>query len=180
MAQICQNQPPQRVYSVARETQDEDNVELISILRDLINENVDITAREIVRRHSSLSSASSITRNAGRRQLVGDHQRRQLEMRQWQLRLTKQPKGQIAQKLAMQQIEIADLNHTVQNLVIGHLALIAAVAQVGGVGKLAKFYDSFREVRDKLSEHGAIPAEPLSSEIIEVGKRKLSTKAGEK
>jgi hypothetical protein len=151
---------------MARETHDKDNVELVRILQELLDQNIDITAREIVRRHSSLSSASTITRHPSRRQLVEEHQLRQAEMRQWQIRLGKQSKDQVAQKLAAQESKIADLDQTVRILVTGHVGLIAAVAQVGGMGKLSKFYESFREVRNTLSDIGAIPADFPSPDII--------------
>ena len=38
-----------------------------------------------------------------------------------------------------------------------HLALIAAVAQIGGMGKLTKFYENFRDIRNQLQDAGALP-----------------------
>lgn len=160
---------------MVRETQDKGNVELVSILQELLERDIDITAREIVRRHSSLSSASTITRHPARRQLVEEHQRRQAEMRQWQVRLGKQSKEQVAEKLASQQIKIAELDVKVRTLVMGHVALIAAVAQVGGMGKLSKFYESFRDVRNGLTDIGALPAD-TTPDIIKLSRPRATSK----
>lgn len=156
---------------MARKTQDEDNRELEGVLQKLLNENIDITAREIARRHSLLSSASTITRHLGRRKLVEEYQRRQSEMRAWQARLGKRSKEQVAGELAAQQAKISELDETVRTLVTGHVALIAAVAQVGGMSKLAKFYENFRDVRHQLTLSGAIPDDIRAPELVKFPRR---------
>jgi len=157
---------------VARKTQDEDNRELDSVLQELLNQNIDITAREVARRHSSLSSASTITRHLGRRRLVEEYQKRQSEMRAWQGRLGKRSKEQVAEELAAQQAKISELDETVRTLVTGHVALIAAVAQVGGMSKLSKFYENFREVRNQLAQTGAIPHDIPTPELVKFPARR--------
>ena len=142
---------------MARKTQDEDNSELESVLQTLLENNIDITAREVARRHNSLSSASTITRQPTRRLLLGQYQQRQAEMRVWQNRMGKRSKEQVADNLTVQQAKIDKLNMSLQALITGHFALVAAVAQAGGMSKLSKFYTSFRDVRDQLSELGALP-----------------------
>ena len=151
---------------MARKTQDHDNSELESILQELLNQNIAITAREVARRHSSLSSASTITRHPGRRQLVEQYQKRQTEMRTWKDRLGKRSKDRVAEELAVQEAKIVELDQTVRTLVTGHVALIAAVAQVGGMSKLLKFYEIFREVRDQLTQAGAIPHDIKMPDLV--------------
>jgi hypothetical protein len=151
---------------VARKIQDEDNRELEGVLQELLSQNIDITAREVARRHSSLSSASTITRHLGRRKLVEEYQKRQSEMRAWQARLGKGSKEQVAAELAAQQAKISELDETVRTLVTGHVALIAAVAQVGGMSTLSKFYANFRDVRHQLTLAGAIPGDTPAPELV--------------
>lgn len=151
---------------MARKTQDQDNSELQAILRELLDQNIAITAREIARRHSSLSSASAITRHPGRRQLVEEYKNRQVEMRTWQDRMGKRSKENVAEQLAVQEAKILKLDQTVQTLVTGHVAPIAAVAQVGGMSKLSKFYENFREVRHQLVQARAIPQDVTLPELL--------------
>jgi len=140
-----------------RKLQDQNNRELEQVLQMLLDADIDITAREVARRHSVLSSASTITRHPGRRQLVEDFQTKQQDMREWQKRLRKRSKGQTAELVSNQEAKIDQLDQSVRVLIAGHLSLIAAVAQVGGMGKLVKFYERFREVRDQLANLKAIP-----------------------
>jgi len=140
-----------------RKLQDKDNRELLQVLQMLLDADIDITAREVARRHRTLSSASTITRHPGRRELVEDFQTKQQDMREWQKRLRKRSKGQTAELVSTQEAKIAQLDQSVRVLIAGHLSLIAAVAQVGGMGRLAKFYERFREVRDQLADLKAIP-----------------------
>lgn len=151
---------------MARKTQDQDNRELDSVLQELLTQNINITAREVARRHSSLSSASTITRHLERRKLLEDYQKRQSEMRTWQDRLGKRSKEQVAGELAAQQARISELDETVRTLVTGHVALIAAVAQVGGMSKLSKFYENFREVRQQLIQVSAIANDIAAPELV--------------
>jgi hypothetical protein len=148
---------------MARHPVDQEHGELARILEELLNTDTDITAREVARRHTSLASASTITRNAERRQLLERYQQRQAELRRWKGRLTKTSRDEAAGKLARQEARIIDLETTVKTLMQGHLALIAAVAEVGGMTKLAKFYEHFRDVRNRLRDLGALPAEVPSS-----------------
>lgn len=154
---------------MARNTLDEQHIELTKILEDLLSEDQDITARAVARRHSTLKSASTITRHPERRELVLKFQERQRELRLWKGRLGKTSKEGVANKLATQEERIDELEKLVVTLTTGHLALIAAVGQVGGMGKLAKFYENFREIRNSLYDAGAIPVERKNT-IATIGK----------
>lgn len=55
--------------------------EMVKVLEHLLDENVNITAREVARRHPSLKAVSSITRNKDRSALLSEYQQRQLEYR---------------------------------------------------------------------------------------------------
>lgn len=155
-----------------RKLQDQDNRELEQVLQMLLDADIDITAREVARRHSTLSSASTITRHPGRRQLVEDFQTKQQNMREWQKRLRKRSKGQTAELVSTQEARIDQLDQSVRVLIAGHLSLIAAVAQVCGMGKLVKFYERFREVRDQLANLTAIPDGLENDEATPIRDRK--------
>jgi hypothetical protein len=107
---------------MARNTLDEQFIEFTGLLDQLLANDEDITAREIARRHSTLSSASTITRHPKRRALLETYQARQVELRLWGKRLTKTSKGETASKLALQQAHIDKLEATVKTLTQGHLA----------------------------------------------------------
>lgn len=142
---------------MARKTLDEQHVEFIDIIEVLLSADQDITAREIARRHSVLSSASTITRHPKRREILEEYQKRQGELRLWKGRLSKTSKDDTAVRLSAQLARILELENTVKTLTTGHLALIAAVAQVGGMGKLTKFYENFRDIRNSLDDANALP-----------------------
>lgn len=142
---------------MTRNTLDESHTEFTAILEELLSVDQDITAREVVRRHSILSSASTITRHAKRRELLQKYQKQQSELRLWKSRLSKTSKDDVAVKLSLQETRISELESTIKTLTTGHLALIAAVAQAGGMGKLVKFYENFRDVRNTLQAVGALP-----------------------
>jgi hypothetical protein len=154
---------------MARNTLDEQHVEFTKILEDLLSEDQNITAREIARRHTTLKSASTITRHPKRRELMLAYQAQQSELRLWKGRLSKTSKEGAASKLASQQSRIDELEKLLDTLTTGHISLIAAVAQVGGMGKLLKFYENFRDIRNRLYDAGAIPAEGKVP-IVRIGK----------
>lgn len=64
-----------------RKRHDPDNATLKGVLENLIAENVDVTIREVARRHPELNNASAFTRNPGRMTLIDDALRRQAEVR---------------------------------------------------------------------------------------------------
>lgn len=148
--------------------------ELIEVLEALIANDIDITAREVARRHTKFSSASTITRHLERRGIMESYQVRQLELRRWKGRLAKTSSDNVAGRLLSQDETVKELERKVQVLTHGHLALIAAVAEVGGMAKLSKFYSSYRGVRETLYEMGALPADMPPGEAESISKRKPS------
>ena len=148
--------------------------ELIEVLEALIANDVDITAREVARRHTKFSSASTITRHLERRGIMESYQARQLELRQWKGRLVKTSRDIVAGRLVSQEETVKELTRKVEALTLSHLALIAAVAEVGGMAKLSKFYSSFKAVRETLYEMGALPVELPFSELEAISMRMRS------
>jgi hypothetical protein len=142
---------------MARRTVDESNRQLTLVLEKLLEEDTDITARAVARLHPSLSNASAITRNEERQRLVAQYQERQRELRRWHSRVNKQSRDKTASELAKKDHQISELEAQVAALVDSHVAMIAAVGEVGGMAKLVKFYGHYREIRNRLHELGALP-----------------------
>lgn len=60
---------------------DQDHAELKAILSALLLEDVDVSAREVARRHRSLKNVTAFTRNDARAQLIDAARIRQREIR---------------------------------------------------------------------------------------------------
>lgn len=145
------------------------------ILETLLADDEDITARAVARLHPSIKAASSITRSESRSRLLAEYQQRQLEYRRWRGRVAKRSGADTAASLADKDIRIAELEATVQLLTASHLAMLRAVGELGGFSKWAKFYEQYREARDKLVELGAMPTAPVSAMPAKEPKRRGET-----
>lgn len=156
---------------MARRKVDTANEELTRILEELLQRDEDITARAVVREHSSLANPSAISRNEERRQLVEQFQQRQKEMRRWQGRLKKQQRDKAAADLTQRDTRITELEGQLTALTDSHVAMIAAVGELGGMGKLMKFYDHYRDVRDKLHTMGALPTAEVKPHKPRTGRK---------
>ena len=137
--------------------------EMREILETLLADDEDITARAVARLHPSINAASSITRSESRSKLLAEYQQRQAEYRRWRARVAKRSGADTATSLADKDIRIADLESTVQLLTASHLAMLRAVGELGGFSKWAKFYEPYREARDKFGELGALPEATVST-----------------
>jgi len=144
------------------ETVSDGDEQMREILETLLADDEDITARAVARLHPSIKAASSITRSESRSRLLAEYQQRQSEYRRWRGRVAKRSGADTAASLADKDIRIAELEATVQLLTASHLALLRAVGELGGFSKWAQFYENHREVRDKLTELGAVPAATVS------------------
>lgn len=131
--------------------------EFVLILEKMLQDNVDITARAVIRRHSVLKAASSITRNKDRILLLNEYQNKQNELRCWLKRLGKLSLDNTAKKLTEKDLRIAELEHQVEILTASHIALIRAVGEMGGFTKWAKFFQNYQSVVEELHSLRAIP-----------------------
>jgi hypothetical protein len=137
--------------------------EMEKILDKMLENDENITARGVIRHHSTLKAASSITRNQARSTLLAKYQMRQEEFRGWRKRLAKRSKGGAAMDMAGKDIRIVELERQVELLIASHVAMIRAVGELGGFSKWAKFYDRFKNVRDDLASMGALSEASISS-----------------
>ncbi|WGS46153.1 hypothetical protein LFL97_34510 [Burkholderia sp. JSH-S8] len=138
------------------------------ILEALLADDEDITARAVARLHPSIKAASSITRSEFRSSLLAVYQQRQSEYRRWRGRVAKRSGADTAASLADKDIRIAELEATVQLLTASHLAMLRAVGELGGFGKWARFYDEYRDARDKLINLGAVPTATVASMEVDM------------
>ncbi|WP_175828804.1 hypothetical protein [Burkholderia cepacia] len=165
-----------------------DNIEMVlagdepmrEILDMLLADDKDITARAVARLHPSIKAASSITRSKVRSKLLSEYQQRQSEYRRWRGRVAKRSGADTAMSLADKDIRIAELEATVQLLTASHLAMLRAVGELGGFSKWAKFYEEYRDARDKLVGIGAISSATVDSLTAEKAKDRRSTIRREK
>lgn len=132
--------------------------EMEKILQTMLEGDEDITARGVIRRHSRLSAASSITRNPARSEMLARYQARQDEFRGWRKRLAKRSRERSAMDLTEKDIRISELERQVELLTASHVAMLRAVGELGGFAKWAKFFESYQDIRNELTKLGAIPA----------------------
>lgn len=133
-----------------------DNELFIQILDDLLQQDVDITARAVARLHPHIGHASTITRNPARSDLLASYQDKQREIRKHLNRLTKRSKEATAAELTRKDQRIAELEMQVDLLRSSHLAMIRAVGELGGMSKWLIFYESYKDIRDQLNKLNAI------------------------
>lgn len=132
------------------------DAEMCQILEELLAADIDISARAVARKHSSIKAASSITRHDSRRALLTQYQERQRAFRQWLLRLPKRSRANIAADMALKDNRIKELEKQVELLTASHLALIRTVGELGGFSKWTKFYDNYAEARRQLETMNAL------------------------
>lgn len=130
---------------------------MVAILKQLLAEDADITARAVARLHPSLSAASSITRNPARVALLATYQEQQANYRRWRPRVSRMSKIDQSATLAAKDARIAELEASVQLLTASHIAMVRAVGELGGFSKWTKFYENYSSVRDQLNALGALP-----------------------
>lgn len=145
------------------------------ILETLLADDEDITARAVARLHPSIKAASSITRSETRSKLLAEYQQRQSEYRRWRGRISKRSGADTAVSLADKDIRIAELEATVQLLTASHLAMLRAVGELGGFSKWARFYEEYRDARDKLIDLGAVTTATVASLTAEISINPRST-----
>lgn len=141
-----------------RKLHDSDNAELRSVLETLLSEDVDITVREVARRHSTLKNASAFTRSEARIALISKAKERQTDARQVATAPLEAEAAATVEVLARERKEVAQLESQIKALVAGHAGLIRAVQLAGGMNALEKFWRDYKEVADTVSRLGGVPA----------------------
>ncbi|NBD20109.1 hypothetical protein GTZ97_05415 [Aquabacterium fontiphilum] len=142
---------------MARKAKDPSHDELRQVLQMMLDRDEDITARGVVRLHPSLNSASDITRHVIRKALLDEAIQKQQEIRRIAASVKKTGTTVAAEKLQALEARIQHLEANEAARIASHLAMIQAVAEIGGTAKLLKFYEAHAEIRDRLHSQGALP-----------------------
>lgn len=140
-----------------RPTLDSSNEELRRILEELISSDVDVTVREVARRHSSLKNASAFTRNLHRAELIASAKQRQLDARYAVSKPVAEKAAGLAQRLAEKVSKVKEQEAQIECLVASHVACIRAVMRHGGMRSILAFWKEYDELARTLSELGALP-----------------------
>lgn len=140
-----------------RKTLDASHEELNRIIEAMIAADVDISAREIARRHSSLKNASAFTRHAERSNLIDKAKQRQTDARNVRGVPTPQRTASLAGQLAEKSERLKVLEERVAVLVASHVACVRAVMKHGGVQALQRFWKDYRQIGEGLEDMQAVP-----------------------
>lgn len=162
---------PQRVkvFFMARKAKDPSHEELRHVLQAMLDRDEDITARGVVRLHPSLNNASDITRHEARKALLDEAIQKQQEIRRFATSVKKTGTAVAAEKLQSLAERVQELEANEAARIASHLAMIQAVAEIGGTAKLVKFYEAFSSIRDRLAKQGALPSS-LDKDVIPIRK----------
>ena len=134
------------------------DMEIVKILEKMIEDEVNITVRGVIRLHSTLKAPSSITRNPLRTEIVNHYTNKQEELNSWQKRVGKTSKDNLSKLLAEKDLIISELERKVDLLTASHVAMIRAVGELGGSAKWAAFFKDFQSIRNDLENMGAMPS----------------------
>ena len=148
-----------------RQRHDANDEELTILLEALLTEDVDVTAREVARRHSSLKNASAFTRSESRTQLIRAAQQRQTEVRRAAQKLVSTTAG--TDELALRTSEVKQLRRQVRTLVAAHAGLIRAVQLAGGMAALSRFWKEYKAVADEVHASGAMVSSGTVTQLSE-------------
>lgn len=136
---------------------DNSNNELQRVLGDLLREDVDITVREVARRHDTLKNASAFTRNAQRMELIAQAQQRQIDARNVREGPAERRSESMTARIKEQSRRIVELEGQVEALVASHAACIRAVMLHGGMQGVERFWADYKHIGDTVKALGAIP-----------------------
>jgi hypothetical protein len=151
---------------VARKTHDPSHEELKAVLEGLVARNEDITARAVSRLHGSVGDASGITRHPERRLILEQYQARQKELRKILGQVQRSGTAVAADKLQAALERVRELEEAQAARVASHLAMIHAMAELGGTAKLQRFYKQYANIRDRLAREGSLPLEYQADPLV--------------
>jgi hypothetical protein len=137
--------------------QSQGDTEMVQILEAMLEVDETITARAVVRKHSWIGHASSITRHPSRSSILKEFQTKQQQYRAWQTRAPKRSRDNLATLLAQRDLRIAELERQISALQTSHLAMIRTVGELGGMSKLLKLYSTYSGVQKELVALSVVP-----------------------
>lgn len=138
--------------------------EMRNIMEKMLLLDETISARELARRHSHLSSASSFTRMAERRALLEHFRAEQDRARKIAEQSKKRSTASLSLKLAESEARVTELEQKIEILVASHVAMLRAVGEIGGFSAWAKFFKQTQSIQTALQDIGAVP----NAEVVQM------------
>ncbi|SFU20319.1 hypothetical protein [Pseudomonas marincola] len=133
--------------------------ELEAILKRMLNNNVVITARSVIREQDCpFKHASDITRQPARKALLDQYQARQSELHALVEKTDKQSRTNLQARVARLTQENETLKAERDLLIASHKAMLLAVGEMGGMAAWRKFFPAWEETRQQLSALQALPS----------------------
>ncbi|MDF3865378.1 hypothetical protein P3W53_12935 [Pseudomonas denitrificans (nom. rej.)] len=133
--------------------------EFETILQRMLNNNVTITARSVIREHDSpFKHASDITRQPERKALLEQYQAHQSELRALVEKTDTQSRTNLQARVARLTQENEVLKAERDLLIASHKAMLLAVGEMGGMSAWRKFFPAWEDTRHKLSQLQALPS----------------------
>ncbi|MDR5777718.1 MULTISPECIES: hypothetical protein [unclassified Caballeronia] len=150
-----------------RRLQDPNHAGLKKVLEQLLSGNVDVTVREVARRHPELKNASAFTRNEERIALITAARQQQQHARSIAAGFVSPsgPPAAVKHVGVHQTPETQALQLKLRRMVAAHAALIRAVQLAGGIGALERFWKEYKEISDTVIELDAVPANAVVLEF---------------
>lgn len=141
--------------------------ELEQLLVELLAEDADLTARNVVRRSDGLfKHASDLTRNSSRRAILYRFQEQQRILKDLAKRLDHSSKPQLLARIESLQRENELLKARQRLLVSGLRGVLHALGEIGGMRAWRKFFPSYSAAFKELVTLGELPsADVVRSEI---------------
>lgn len=133
--------------------------ELETVLKRMLNDNVVITARSVIREQDCpFKNASDITRQPERKALLNQYQARQCELRALVEKTDKQSRTNLQARVARLTQENETLKAERDLLIASHKAMLLAVGEMGGMSAWRKFFPAWEDTRQRLSQLQALPS----------------------
>lgn len=140
-----------------RPAKDVEHAELRKVLEELIVEDVDVSVREVARRHAMLKNASAFTRSEVRMALIEQARQRQRDARNVRATPEAQRALSLSEALEQRTKRVEQLELQVKQLVASHAACVRAVMLHGGMASLERFWSEYKAIGDCVKEAGALP-----------------------
>ena len=133
--------------------------ELEAVLQRMLNDNVAITARSVIRQQDCpFKHASDITRQPKRKKLLDQYQTRQSELHALVEKTDNQSRTNLQARIARLTQENETLKSERDLLIASHKAMLLAVGELGGMAAWRKFFPAWEDTRQRLSHLQAIPS----------------------
>lgn len=141
---------------------------LESTLEVMLEADIDITAREVVRRSDGVfKHASDITRQPDRRAVFESFESRQKALRDLMSRADKTSRANLSARLAALEEQVREVTGQRDLLIASHRAMILAIGEVGGAKAWLRFFHGYEAVLGRLRIMEALPTAEVTDLAFE-------------